>query len=128
MTDANDLRRRTKDAAIRIVRLFRTLPSSSDAQIIGKQLLRSGTSVAANYRAVSRARSDAEFISKIGVVLEEADETLFWLELLGETGIVAGLLLEPLQNEMNQLVRIFSAAKTTASAKRNRKSQIATRK
>lgn len=128
MTTADDLRRRTKDIAIRIVRLYRSLPTSADAQVIGRQLLRSGTSVAANYRAVCRARSDAEFISKVGVVLEETDETAFWLELLNDTGIVAESLLKPLRDETDQLTRIFSAAKNTASAKRNRKSQIASRK
>jgi four helix bundle protein len=128
MTSANELRKRTKEAAIRIVRLYRSLPKSADAQVIGKQLLRSGTSVAANYRAVCRARSDAEFISKIGTVLEEADETSFWLELLVETGIVAGQLLQPLHDEMDQLTRIFSSARATALARRNRKSQIKNRK
>jgi four helix bundle protein len=128
MTNANELRKRTKEAAIRIVRLYRSLPKSADAQVIGKQLLRSGTSVAANYRAVCRARSDAEFISKIGTVLEEADETSFWLELLVETGIVAGQLLQPLHDEMDQLTRIFSSARATALARRNRKSQIKNRK
>src|ERR1051326_1552730 len=128
MTDANELRKRTKEAAIRIVRLYRSLPKSADAQVIGRQLLRSGTSVAANYRAVCRARSDAEFVSKIGIVLEEADETSFWLELLVETGIVTAQLLEPLRNEMDQLTRIFSAARATALAKRNRKSQLTNRK
>src|SRR5207244_10490699 len=94
-----ELKRRTKEFAIRIVKLFRSLPKTEEARVIGRQLLRSGTSVAANYRAVCRARSKAEFISKIGVVVEEADETVFWLELLGETGIVeptklVNLLLE----------------------------------
>jgi four helix bundle protein len=74
-----DLVQRTKSYAIQIVRLYRSLPHSSDAQVLGKQLLRSGTSVAANYRAACRARSGAEFISKISIVLEEADERAFWL-------------------------------------------------
>jgi len=73
------LKRRTKSFAIRIVKLFRSLPKTEEARIIGRQILRSGTSVAANYRAVGRARSKAEFISKIGVVVEEADETVFCL-------------------------------------------------
>ena len=80
------LRERTKSLAVRIVRLFRALPERRDAQLIGMQLLRSGTSVGANYRAVTRARSRAEFISKLGVVVEEADETVFWLELLEDSG------------------------------------------
>src|SRR5574341_255353 len=81
-------RNRTKQFAIRLVRLFRSLPKTDEARTIGRQLLRSGTSVAANYRAVCRARSKAEFIAKIGIVVEEADETVFWLELLIDTGIV----------------------------------------
>jgi four helix bundle protein len=82
------LRTRTKQFAIRIVHLFRSLPPATDAQVIGKQLLRSGTSVGANYRAACHARSRAEFIARIGVVSEEADETVFWIELLTELGVV----------------------------------------
>ena len=77
MTTSNLLKDRTKQFAIRIVKLFRSLPKTEEAKIIGRQLLRSGTSVAANYRAVCHARSKAEFIAKIGVVVEEADETVF---------------------------------------------------
>ena len=83
-----ELRRRTKKFALRIIRLFKSLPRSSEAQILGKQLLRSGTSVGANYRAAGRARSRAEFSAKIGIVVEEADETVFWLECLVEAEIV----------------------------------------
>jgi four helix bundle protein len=124
------LRDRTKAFAIRIVRLFRALPSSRDAQVMGTQLLRSGTSVAANYRAACRSRSGAEFISRLGVVVEEADETLFWLELLDETGIVAQVRLRDLLTEADELTAIFSAARrTTRSGPRleitNHKSQIA---
>ena len=88
MVPAEQLKNRTKQFAIRIVKLFRSLPRTEDARIMGKQVLRSGTSVAANYRADCRARSKAEFVAKIGVVVEEADETVFWLELLVETEIV----------------------------------------
>src|ERR1700674_37453 len=80
---ATELKSRTKSFAIRIVNLFRSLPRSPDAQTLGKQLLRYGTSASANYRAVCRARSQAEFIAKMGIVVEEADETVFWLETLG---------------------------------------------
>ncbi len=79
---AEELKYRSKQFAIRIVKLFRSLPKTDEARIIDKQVLRSGTSIAANYRAVCRARSRAEFIAKIGIVLEEADETVLWLELL----------------------------------------------
>jgi four helix bundle protein len=83
-----ELRERTKQFAIRIVKLFHALPRAEEARVLGKQVLRSGTSVAANYRAVCRSRSRADFISKIAVVTEEADETVCWLELLVESGIV----------------------------------------
>src|ERR1043165_829346 len=109
-----EVRNRTKQFAIRIVRLFRSLPKTDEARTIGRQLLRSGTSVAANYRAVCRARSKAEVIAKIGVVVEEADETVFWLELLIETGIVAPEKLNDLLKEANELVPIFAASQRTA--------------
>lgn len=109
-----EVRERTKQFAIRIIRLFRSLPKSDDARTIGRQLLRSGTSVAANYRAVCRARSKAEFIAKIGVVVEEADETVFWLELLIDTGIIAQAKLNNLLKEANELLSIFAASQKTA--------------
>jgi four helix bundle protein len=83
-----ELRDRTKRFVYRIIRLFRSLPRSAEAQIMGKQLLRCGTSVAANYRAANRARSQAEFVSKIGIVVEEADEAVFCLECLSDNAIV----------------------------------------
>lgn len=109
-----EVRSRTKQFAIRIVRLFRSLPKSDEARTIGKQLLRSGTSVAANYRAVRRARSKAEFVAKIGIVVEEADETVFWLEMLIDTGIVAQAKLDNLLKEANELLSIFAASQVTA--------------
>jgi len=112
------LRDRTKALAIRIVRLFRHLPKTDEARIVGKQLLRSGTSVAANYRAVCRARSPAEFLAKIGVVVEEADETVFWLEFLVETGLVPAKSLQPLLDEANEVLAIVAASQKTARAKR----------
>lgn len=117
MTDTRSqqeqVRDRTKQFALRIIRLVRSLPRSSEAQVLGKQLLRSGTSVGANYRAAGRARSKAEFVSKIGVV-EEADETVFWLECLIESGIVKEALLGDLLTEANELVAIFAASQRTA--------------
>ena len=85
---AVELKERTKSFARRIIRLIRALPSCAESRIIGNQLLRAGTSVAANYRAVCRARSRAEFLAKLGVVIEEADESAFWLELLCDAGLV----------------------------------------
>jgi len=111
------LRARTKDFAIRIVHLFRSLPSTKEAQVIGNQLLRCGTSVGANYRAACQARSRAEFIAKIGVVAEEADETVFWIELLSDIGIVKKERLEQLQKEAQELTAIFSASRQTAKRK-----------
>jgi four helix bundle protein len=108
------LRERTKQFAIRIVRLFQLLPRTEEARIIGRQLLRSGTSVAANYRAVCRARSKAEFVAKIGLVVEEADETMFWLELLVETNVVQKNRVESSLTESAELLAIFAASQRTA--------------
>ena len=109
-----ELKRRTKAFAIRIVKLFRSLPKTEEARIIGRQVLRSGTSVAANYRAVCCARSKAEFIAKIGVVVEEADETVFWLEMLVEATIVSAKKMDDLLREANELLAIFAASQRTA--------------
>ena len=117
-TQPEQLRARTKQFAIRIVRVFKSLPKNDEARIIGKQLLRAGTSVAANYRAVCRSRSKAEFISRMSVVVEEADETAFWLELLIETSIIPGVRLRDLLAEANELLAIFAASLWTARQKR----------
>ena len=109
-----ELRNRTKKFALRIIRLFRHLPRNTEAQVLGKQLLRSGTSVGANYRATGRARSKAEFVAKIGVVVEEADETVFWIECLIESGIVKPDLLSDLLTEANELLAIVAASQRTA--------------
>ena len=118
--DAAALCERSKQFAIRIVKLFRALPSRQDAYVIGKQVLRSGTSVAANYRAACRARSRSEFVAKMGIVVEEADETIFWLELMSDTEIVAAKRLTGLINEADQLLRIFTASKKTAERQRTK--------
>lgn len=102
-----DLRQRTMQYALRIVRLFRALPKTTEAQIIGKQLLRSGTSVGAHYREAHRAKSDADFISKIEGGLQELDESDFWLELLELAEIVSARLLKPLRDETSELIAIF---------------------
>jgi four helix bundle protein len=114
---AIELQDRTKVFAIRIVKPFRALPKTDEARVIGKQVLRSGTSVAANYRAACRARSRAEFIAKIGVVVEEADETVFWLELLVETDIVPPSRMNSLPDEAKELLAIFAASQHTAKQK-----------
>jgi four helix bundle protein len=103
----NDLRKRTFDYARRICRLFSAPPKNTLAQTLGKQLLRSGTSVGANHREASRARSKGEFIACLGICLRELDETLYWLELLESEKIFPGSRLEDLQGETNELIAIF---------------------
>jgi four helix bundle protein len=110
----DDLRLRTKAFAVRVVRLYKSLPFSADAEVLGKQLLRSATSVAANYRAACRARSRAEWIAKIGVVVEEAYESVFWLEMLSDCGVVETARLSELTREANELTALFTASRQTA--------------
>ena len=109
-----DLKPRTKRFALRVIRLVRSLPNDDVARVISKQLLRSGTSVGANYRAACRARSPAEFCAKMGIVEEEADESAYWMELLIEAEIVKEQLLEELLAEANELVAIVVASIRTA--------------
>ncbi len=109
-----ELRARTKMFAIRIVKLYQALPKTTEAQVLGKQLLRSGTSVAANYRAACRGRSRAEWLAKIGIVVEEADETVFWLEMLADCGVISTERLKSRTEESEELVSIFGATKHTA--------------
>ena len=111
---AGDLKERTKQFALCILRLCRTLPVNDESRILGKQLLRSGTSVGANYRAACRARSKAEFIAKLGIVLEESDEAVFWLELLAEANVVSRERVQPLIEEADELTSIFVASLRTA--------------
>jgi len=112
-----ELRDRTKVFALRVMRLYRALPHAPDIQVVGKQLLRSGTSVAANHRAAARGRSRQEFAAKIGIVREEADESLFWLELLRDSGFVKPELLEGLLQEAKELTAIFTTSYETAKRK-----------
>ncbi len=105
---------RTKNFALRVIRMCQALPKSREANAIAQQILRSATSVAANYRSAGRSRSRAEFVAKIGLVLEEADETALWLELLSESGIISAIKLKNLLDEANQLTAIFSASRRTA--------------
>jgi four helix bundle protein len=113
-----ELRNRTKAFALRILQLYRSLPVSPDAQILGKQMLRSGTSVAANHRAACRARSRQEFAAKVGIVVEEADETIFWLELIVDSRIVKRERLNDLIKEARELTAIFTSSYHTAKAKK----------
>ena len=109
-----ELRERTKLFGLRIVRMFVALPKTDEARVLGKQVLRSGTSVGANYREAHRARSKPEFISKVGDCLKELDESAYWLELLTESGIVPPAKLASLQDEANQLIAILTTISKSA--------------
>ena len=114
----DEFRERTKKFALRIIKLYRAIPKTEEARIIGKQLLRSGTSVGANFRAATRARSKAEFYSKLSIADEEADESLFWMELLSETGILPHAKLESLMKESLEISKITSVSRKTFKNKR----------
>lgn len=112
-----DLRVRTKSFALRIIKLFSSLPKTNEAQVMGKQVLRSGTSVGAHYREACRARSTAEFISKIEGGLQELEETVYWLELLTESNTVKEERLKPLLQEADELIAILVASVKKAKAR-----------
>ncbi|OHB71160.1 MAG: four helix bundle protein [Planctomycetes bacterium RBG_16_43_13] len=114
-----DLKEKTKKFAIEVIRAINMLPKGQTTAILGKQLLRAGTSVGANYRSACRARSKADFISKMGIVEEEADETLYWLDLLLEAGIVNRNQVKYLIDEANEIVAI--AVTSIKTARNNRK-------
>jgi four helix bundle protein len=114
-----ELKKRTKQFALRVMKLYRNLPKGKDIEVVGMQLLRSDTSIGANYRAACRARSVADFISKITIVEEEADESAYWIELLIESRIMKKELLNGLLKEANELTAIFTASGNTAKLKRN---------
>jgi four helix bundle protein len=105
--DEKDLRQRTKEFGLQIVRMFSGLPKKTEAQVIGKQVLRSGTSIGANYREAYRARSRAEFIAKCGDSLRELEETAYWLELLVDGNILPADKLSTVRQECNELIAIF---------------------
>lgn len=117
---AEDLRTRTKKFALRIVALVSALPRTMVASVLGKQLLRCGTSVAAQYREACRARSQAEFVSKVESALQEMDETAYWLELLAESEVVAADRLHPLRAEADELAAILVASVRTAKSRQGR--------
>jgi four helix bundle protein len=119
-----ELKQRTKQFALRVIRMVQALPKTETSKVIGRQVLRSGTSVGANYRAACRAKSRADFVSKMGTVEEECDETMFWIELLGESGEVKAARLSPLWNEAEELLKIFVASAQTAKYRNNPKSEI----
>ncbi len=122
----NELKLRTKKFALRIIKLVDALPKTTAGRAIGNQLMRSGTSVGANYRAACRARSKVEFIAKLGVVEEEADESAFWMELIIESGLIKESLVSELLKEANEVTAIMAASRISASKSQigNRKSKI----
>ena len=109
-----ELRERTKSFAVRVFKMYGALPRTEQAHVAGKQLLRCASSVAANYRAACRARTKAEFVSKLGIVVEEADESVFWIELMVETDILPAAKLTGLLTEARELTAIFTASRKTA--------------
>jgi len=113
----DELKQRTKLFALRVINLYQSLPKTTEAQIIGKQMLRSATSIAANYRAACRARSNAEYYSKISIVIEETDETMFWLEILWETNIIKQELLQNLYNENEEILKIMVVSRKNSEKK-----------
>jgi four helix bundle protein len=124
---SEELKARTKAFAVRVVKLVDALPRGLSSQVIGRQLLRSATSVGANYRAACRAQSRAEFAAKLSIVVEEADEALYWLELVEETSLIKSQLLTPIIREAHEPVAIMLASRKTAKMRGgsgNRKSTI----
>jgi len=116
------MKMRTKEFAKQVINLCRQLPNTREGQLIGNQFFRAGTSVGANYRAACRARSRADFVAKLGIVLEETDESLYWLEILAENKIMGAGSLEGLMNEAKQLLAIFVSSLNTAKGRSKRQS------
>ena len=109
-----EMKKRTKEFAKRAINLCRKLPRTEEARLVRNQIFRAGTSVGSNYRAACRGRSKADFISKLGIVLEEADESLYWMEIIVETNIMKADLLTALMEEANELIAIFVCSLNTA--------------
>ena len=124
-----DLRERTKQFALRIIKLYSALPTRGVGQVLGTQILKAGTSVGAHYREAQRAKSDADFISKIEGALQELDESAYWLELLSEGKVLPAKRLGSLQQEANELVAIFvTIVKQVKARGRGRRSNVAVAK
>jgi four helix bundle protein len=124
-----EMKQRTKQFALRVLKLADALPKTRSGNAIGGQIVRSGTSVAANYRALCRAKSRADFINKTSIVEEEADESCFWLELLVDAGLLGSRQVQPLLQEANEITAILVASRKTAAGRRapsfeNRKSKV----
>ncbi len=119
--EMKDLKTRTKEFSLRVIRLYSALPKTTEAQVIGKQLLRSGTSVGAHYRKGTRARSDSEYISKIKGGLQELEESMYWMELLVEAQVISEQKLTELMHEAGELTAIFITCAKNASNRRGGK-------
>jgi len=119
--DREELKARTKAFAVRVVKMAESLPRMRAADIVARQVIRSATSIGANYRAACRARSHREFTAKLGIVAEEADESLYWLEILVETGLMPKARLKDLIQEADELTAIFTAASHSARQRRDQK-------
>ncbi len=119
-----EMKARTKQFALRVIRLVQSLPQNLVAEVLGKQLLRSGTSVGANYRAACRAKSTADFVHKLSIVEEETDESIYWIELLVESEIIKKHLVENLMDEADEILSIVVSSIKTAKEKQNPKSAI----
>jgi four helix bundle protein len=114
-----ELKNRTKQFSLRVIKMIDKMPKGIASYVVSKQIVRSATSVASNYRAACRAKSDNDFLYKIDVVVEESDETLFWLEIIEESGMLKRTQIENLMKENNELVSIFSATAKTLKKKKN---------
>jgi four helix bundle protein len=123
----NTLRQRTKSLALRVIKLVQALPKTITGEVIGKQVIRSGTSVAANYYAACKARSRRDFISKIGIAEEEADETLLWLELIVDAKLMKETRMKELIGEVNEIISILAASRITAKKHESSSSKVANR-
>jgi len=119
----NELKKRTEAFGLRVIRLSEALPKSKTSEVIGRQLLRSGTSVGANYRAACRAKSRADFAAKMKIVEEECDESIYWMELLIESSKVRAGLLEDLMKEGNEILSVVVASVKTARTAAGSRSQ-----
>jgi four helix bundle protein len=115
---SEELKTRTRDFAVRVIRLYAALPKTTEAQVLGKQLLRSGTSVGAQYREAQHAKSNADFISKIEGSLQELEETSYWLELLEEMQVFGNAKLKPIQQETKELIAVLVTIAKKVKARR----------
>ncbi|MGE0608200.1 MAG: four helix bundle protein [Pirellulales bacterium] len=114
-----DLKQRTKEFALRIMKMAKALPKDIAGEVVAKQIMRAATSVAANYRSACRAKSKKDFVAKLGIVEEEADETLFWLEIIADSEMLSATRVQLLLGEADELVRIVTASRKTASQRLN---------